>query len=170
MKKVALAVMLLAASAFAAPDFSISSPTDFKVDENGLVTLTFTQYGSDLGRTAGISVFHEEPANSLEVVAYQVFQNLDSNLPSTTNPIGKKLDELGDIGVNGITVDNEAFMTITLKPLVDLPIDIEWAGYWVDEFWNEGEIGWRTVTITPEPASMLLLAAGAAFFARRRRA
>jgi hypothetical protein len=167
MKKVALAVMLLAASAFAAPDFTISSPTDFQVDENGLVTLTFTQY-SDLGYTLGLSVFHVEPENSLVVEAYQVFQGLDSNLPSTTNPIGKMLNELGDIGVNGYTVDNEPFMTITLKPLV-LPIDIDWCGYWVDDT-GEGEIDWRTTTITPEPASMLLLAAGAAFFARRRRA
>lgn len=171
MKKVALAVMLLAASAFAAPDFTISSPTDFQVDENGLVTLTFTLYGSDPAvPTTGVSVYHVEPENSLEVVAYQVSQGLLSNLPTYTNPIGMMLNELGDIGVSGLTVDNEPFMTITLKPLVDLPIDIDWCGYWVDEEWNEGEIGWRTVTITPEPASMLLLAAGAAFFARRRRA
>ncbi|HPU34801.1 MAG TPA: hypothetical protein PK184_19075, partial [Phycisphaerae bacterium] len=163
MKKVALAVMLLAASAFAAPDFTISSPTDFQVDEDGLVTLTFTQY-SELGYTYGLSVFHVQPANSLEVVAYQVFQGLDSNLPSTTNPIGKMLDQLGDIGVNGYTVDNEPFMTITLKPLV-LPIDIDWCGYYDQGDGTEGEIDWRTTTITPEPASMLLLAAGAAFFA-----
>ena len=169
MKKVALAVMLLAGSAFAAADFSISSPTDFKVDENGLVTLIFTQW-SVWGDTYGLSVFHVEPENSLEVVAYQVFQGLDSNLPSTTNPIGKKLNELGDIGVNGFTVDGEPFMSITLKPLVDLPIDIDICGYYDDGRGGEGEIDWRTVTITPEPASMLLLAAGAAFFARRRRA
>jgi len=170
MKKVALAVMLLAASAFAAPDFSISSPTDFQVDENGLVTLIFTQFGSPLGYTAGVSVFHKEPKNSLQVVAYQVFQGLESNLPTYTKPIGMMLDQLGDIGVAGDTFDDVPFMSITLKPLVDLPIDIDWCGYYDGGDGTEGEIDWRTVTITPEPASMLLLAAGAAFFARRRRA
>jgi len=43
-------------------------------------------------------------------------------------------------------------------------------GTWGDAEFNSFDLQQTSITLAPEPASMLLLAAGAAFFARRRRA
>lgn len=86
-------------------------------------------------------------------------QDLGGTVPDAVTPIQA-----------GIT--NQATLNFTL--LADVPVgtkiyltDVKWS----DPDFNDHKMGDASFfTITPEPASMLLVAAGAAFFARRRRA
>jgi len=72
--------------------------------------------------------------------------------------------------LNNIDQEYATIYIKTLVPTATLGIQGTWTTKVNGEFQGGGAFGPMTVVITPEPASMLLLAAGAAFFARRRKA
>jgi len=82
-------------------------------------------------------------------------------------------------GVTPAPAGKQLLMTLTFTPVGQLPnpahisivgVGSSAQGVWADPDFNTWALPVTTFTLTPEPASMLLLAAGAAFFARRRRA
>lgn len=177
MKKVAIAVMLLATSAFAG---AISvTPTNPVIDANGNVTLSVDLVDMvDGQRSSGFSLFALATPGELQVAGRE-FTNTFFPTATIPNPIGLILEDTGMYDLGAVKTatgpdmtENGQLLILTLKTLrpvsADDPIVVDLIGMpTIDDVAQEN---WNTITITPEPASMLLLAAGSLLFARRRRA
>jgi len=178
MKKIALVVMLLATSAFAGVNLSIDK-TEIAIPPGGTgdVTLSFTTDG--IATVIGLYAMADQ-ADAVKIVAFQKLHSSMNEGPAV-DPTGMGYFSTdpgaptGSFGLNGpasgVTVGGDLItLTLETNPDATYPITVTFMGDWsfvdgVNDFWEP-----LTLTITPEPASMLLLAAGAAFFARRRRA
>jgi hypothetical protein len=107
-----------------------------------------------------------------------------STLVSSTNNLlnPKNGKDIGCGSADGTTptaAGSQLLMTLTFTPQQVLPnpahisivgVGAANLGVWADPDFSTWGLPVTSITLTPEPASMLLLAAGAAFFARRRRA
>jgi len=175
-KLAAVLSMLLATSAFAAPLLVITPSPDVSVDPTGKATLTIsiTNDGVNLN---GYSLKANSPAGKVRLSARQ---NLNAVITDATDTaaVGKMLEAIGDLGYTAAVGAGTAapdvpamVLTLQLEPGVAIPpaIPITFTGSWNDVDFNEGVFLPQQISLVPEPASMLLLAAGAAFFARRRR-
>jgi len=187
MWKIAIAVMLLATSAFGGVTLTVS-PADGKLTMDATTrTVSFTM-GLDITGTDkvnGFSLATLSPPNKIQVsaVSYPGTPITDANVPGT---VGMILDDQGvlDFGATAAagqyatltsTGGHVDVITLTLQVLPGVVVDqanplmTDW--YMFPTINDQAaEFAPVTLTITPEPASMLLVAAGAAFFARRRRA
>ncbi|MEP0844839.1 MAG: PEP-CTERM sorting domain-containing protein [Phycisphaerae bacterium] len=176
MKLATVLSMLLATSAFAAPMLVVSPGPEAAVDAGGQVVLTIsiTNDGVNLN---GYSLKASVPAGKVRVTGRTNLNGVITD-PTDPNAVNKMLEAVNDLGYTGAFGSGTAapdvpLMTLTLKlePGVTIPpaIPITFTGSWNDVDFNEGTFAPTMVTLVPEPASMMLLAAGAAFFARRRR-
>jgi len=175
MKKVAIAVMLLAASAFAGPIVSVG-PAEIQSGET--VTLKLDSMTGGAVAQLGIYAYADKAGVVTVLGATNLHPQVDGpNIDPTGWVLGDAFGTTGSMGVlaknvfTGATLTGDV-MSITLSS-TEFPITVYFGGDYVmtggeTGFWGVAEP--VSVTITPEPASMILLAAGAAFFARRRRA
>lgn len=162
----------------------ITEPNPVKVDASNQVVLHFNLDVSGGSTVDSISVFPTTDSTAVKVAGRQLTNSVVTD-PTVSNPVGLTLDAAGSIDLGATAAVGKStdasgpFMTLTLgidpsvKPTKDNPVEVTFYTLW---FGPGGQAGgenldiFRTVQITPEPASMMLLAAGAAFFARRRRA
>lgn len=175
--KIAVASMLLAGTSFGAA--VLTGPTG---DVMTGTTVTLSMQNDGTSAINGMDIFPRSPGAGKVVVAAWELVNpvLNTKINSVTafTP-GMDLMGLNDWGVKSAspsvgTMDSGDLVKLTLElaPGVTDNQVITFEAAWADTDFNEGEPSFVTFTLTPvpEPASMLLLAAGAAFFARRRRA
>jgi hypothetical protein len=200
MWKIAIAFMLLATSAFGAVTLTMADPTDadnvvrvtdvqpFQVQ----VLLNVDQGSAATGVTFGVMA--DVPGLRLtdRVISHPVLTDpttaLSTLISSTNNLLDpKNKRDVGSGSADGTTPApqgmGQLLMTLTFKP--DQPLTVTTAnpghisivglgttaaGVWADPDFSTWPLPINSIALTPEPASMLLLAAGAAFFARRRRA
>lgn len=176
MKKIALAVMLLATSTFGAA--VVTAPSTVAVNEAGIATVTLEVAMDDLVQAVGLYAVADQ-ANAVSVQSWQKHHPVLSDGPAVDpTTMGFFSTDMGAptgcFGFVGSTGSNAAGPLITLdlkvEPTATFPVTVTWMGDWADP--SAASDYWQPVStvITPEPASMLLLAAGAAFFGRRRRA
>ena len=182
MKKVAIAVMLLATSAFGANIVSLSITDGVVVDGKVTVTMTANVPAGVVLNNFSIYSDFEDPG--MEWLTFTGRTTAPSNVGILdfwqANPRGQNLgDTWIDFGV--IPSGTRNYEGPGTFPLCDLTFDVapdaefplivtfKWGRYSGGGVFGK-DMEPVTFTITPEPASMLLLAAGAAFFARRRRA
>ena len=180
MKKVAIAVMLLATSAFGVVTLSI---TDGEVvDGKVTVTMSANVPAGEVLNNFSIYSNHEDPG--MQWLTWTGRTTAPSNVGILdfwqANPTGQNLgDKWVDFGVipsGGLNYKGPGTfplcdLTFDVAPDAEFPliVTLKWGRYSGGGVFGT-EMEPVTFTITPEPASMLLLAAGAAFFARRRRA
>lgn len=184
MWKIALAGMLLATSAFGATTLKLSDTTlvDPLVVAPGTASVQLQLDGPNRPFVGfGVSLVAEQPGLVLTQVEYLSTVNVTN---STTWAVPLSLDaKTVDIGA-GNTNPNADVPANT--PLVMLTITLPSAepgqmykvstadAYWYNAAFSEADYAAATadfiVSVVPEPASLSLLAIGAAFFARRRRA
>jgi len=179
MKKLAIAVMLLSASsAFGALMLQGAEglPTG-SADPGTSITLNLK---SDIPIAGcGIALVADKPGLTVTAVTYpqEHWQStaFPLPLPASMDPPGTS-----DLGGNSI-VDTGANVNVvtftidlgTAAPGVYTISSVADTVYWYDAagiLFEVGDASPFTLTITPEPTSMLLLAAGSLLFARRRRA
>jgi hypothetical protein len=172
--------MLLASSAFGAVSLSVVGQTmvgqNVVIDDpSGDTVLNFYLANPDGTNMNGFSLKATlVPPGSVSIIsrAYPDAVITDANDPS--NVVGKMLDAVNDLGGTGAPfTGNPAAMinvlTLGIHASV-LPVTVSLALSGNDADFNEVPIGSVAYElVVPEPASMILLAAGAAFFARRRR-
>lgn len=97
------------------------------------------------------------------------------NTPLATFGPNTPLSDIADLGygsdpVTAGTSDGGDLMSLVLSLAPGVSsATVTFTGTWADVQFNEGPAGSATFTLTPEPATIVLLAIGAAGFARRRR-
>lgn len=185
MWKIAIASMLLATSAFGA--VSLNWGVDKVVPQAGVAQLTLSM---DIGAGDQVNGFNGVLSGDKDVKVTRATPLPASNFftgvlvvdtvsDKAVGPAAKV--DLGGINADGFAAAPSGSMklcdlTVKLDPAVQLPITLTITGAYntplnPDTFeFQTIQLPATSVTIVPEPASMMLLAAGAAFFARRRRA
>jgi hypothetical protein len=167
--------MLLATSAFAAP-MLVVTPEKGTPSPPGLVEFSIAVTNNDVNLN-GYSLKGAVAGGKVRVSARTGVNATIADATDTQAP-GKLLEAVNDLGYTapfgvGSNAANVPLMTLVLQlePGVTIPpiIPVTFSGSWNDVDFNEGTFAPVNVEIVPEPASMMLLAAGAAFFARRRR-
>lgn len=183
LKLVVALSLLLATSAFGASALNINGRADLPNDSVAVGdqhTLVLTLANPDGFGLAGYSL---QPTAANAGAVRLVTRTLTNALitdPTTTsgNVQNKLLDTLmsTDLGYTGdfdTKIDSSnpiqlMDLVVKLEPGVAYPQTITFKITAYDANFAQ-EISTASVTLVPEPASMVLLAAGAAFFARRRR-
>jgi|GEM_PF-2502461 len=182
MKKVAIAVMLLATSAFGVVTLSITDG----VVVDGKVTVTMSANVPDGEVLNNFSIYSNYEDPGMQWLTWTGRTTAPSNVGILDfwqhQPEGQNLGayevyvDFGVIPSRGLNYKGPGTfplcdLTFDVAPDAEFPLIVElWAGSYSGGSASGAELPNVTFTITPEPASMLLLAAGAAFFARRRRA
>jgi len=184
MWKIVLASMLLATTAFGAVDLTVT-PLQATPNAAKQVVLTISLDITAPSAVNGIGIYPVTDAVNAVKVAGRAATNSVLTDPTDSAAVGRILDASGaiDLGftaaVGASTAASGPVETLTLElmpganPTQQNPILITFYGVWSGPNGTGGGDNldiFKVVSITPEPASMLLLAAGAAFFARRRRA
>jgi len=205
MWKIAIAVMLLATSAFGALNMTVA-PDSQSPDAANKVTFTFHMTNPDGLAITGYTIVPVavSPGTALTALKYSARSDLSGGVlsdPTTTAVTNKLLSQITDLGYTSPDVINQnlaggditaggttpitdtglvSWTFVLASPPLAQPLQIKfnmsttvWGGQETPDGFailGDGPAFSQTVTITPEPASMLLLAVGAAFFARRRRA
>lgn len=181
MKLAAVVTMLLASSVFGAVSLGIDAPgkvgNTITVDATNAAALTITLLNPDALNLNGFSL--KGTSSTAGAVTITGRTPLDSVIKDpTVAAVGSKfIESVPDLGLTanageGKTAASIPVMTLTLQVAADkLPQTLTLWGSWNSADFDEGAIAQTTVTLAPvpEPASMMLIAAGAAFFARRRR-
>lgn len=188
MKLVAVISMVLASSAFGALSITVTG--------NGVVGDGAGGYNVPVGpdgRSAVMTLAFSNPDGvalwgySIKGLVAPGLVKVDSRSAmgkatdvTDSAAVGKMLEAIGDLGYTGPTSgDNSSnaasvpIMTLglVLAPPTTIPptIPITFQATAFNPNYDEFAVGDLKITLVPEPASMLLVAAGAAFFARRRR-
>ena len=182
MKKVAIAVMLLATSAFGANIVSLSITDGVVVDGKVTVTMSANVPAGEVLNNFSIYSNYEDPG--MQWLTWTGRTTAPSNVgildDYQAEPRGQNLGaDYIDFGMIPDSVLNYTGpgtfplcdLTFDVAPDAEFPLIVtfKWGRYSGGGVFGK-DMEPVTFTITPEPASMLLLAAGAAFFARRRRA
>ncbi|NLU21004.1 MAG: PEP-CTERM sorting domain-containing protein [Phycisphaerae bacterium] len=188
MKKVAFVVMLLATSAFGGV-LTVTAPTTVAADDAGIALVPLSVTSDTAIGAIGIYA-NADKANALTIISQTTPTGLNEKVTADPTSLGfipgGPADDYGNfIGSYGLLAPAAAGVPGPSEPLVFTvltvkvepgmaPVVLNLIGDWASSASTGGLPGdlWpmQSVTITPEPASMILLAAGAAFFARRRRA
>lgn len=198
MKKVALVVMLLATAAFAAPSISITAAdgtSSAVVAKGDTIELNLNLINPDQTPVYAADVFLKVNNPGALTVTGRAIGNipeLNGFMTSSAQYRGDAVTAVGgildpinpkDAGVYNLIGEEQATASgilakYTFQVMSDTQYPIEIQLFAPVKLWDldgvlavgSNAVGSTLFTITPEPASMLLLAAGAAFFARRRRA
>lgn len=194
-KLVAVAMLAMAPAAFGAVTLTMEAPgtgantmvvgtTPFTINlmlnvgANDLCTGVTFAVGSDAPgqlRLTGRELLN--PVLTDPTTANGTLLGAANNLLNPKN--GKDIGVGSSDGTTPTAAGKQLLMTLTFTPAGQLPnpttlsivgVGSSAKGVWADPDFNTWDLPVTTFTLTPEPASMLLLAAGAAFFARRRRA
>jgi hypothetical protein len=168
--------MLLATSAFGAASLTIQGAPNIPVDATGAATLTFVISNPEALAINGFSLHAEGQADAVRITS-RTFPDPVVKDASDASAVGKLLSAVFDLGATGDfgvgqASTNFTVMTLGLKmePGINAPVPLVFIGSYNTADFEEGPLPGVSVQLVPEPASMLLVAAGAAFFARRRRA
>jgi hypothetical protein len=178
--------MLLATSAFGAISLKVSPDSPITVDAlTGNASITLSLDNPDGVNVWGVSLQLLGGADA-DKVRLVTRTNLSPTMtdPTTTDPnvndkvIGGATADIGYTGAIGVgtAAASVPLMQLALRvepaALANLatdPIDLTVRSFVFDVDFNQIDVPDVGVQLVPEPASMLLVAAGAAFFARRRR-
>jgi hypothetical protein len=203
MWKIAIAVMLLATTAFGAASLTVS-PQSQATDKGATIQLTFTLVnpeglavvGYDIGSmdvTPSGRTWLKTPTTGVRVIDPVILAHFGQTTADSTLA-NKTLAALGDLGAtsnDSVVADNDLVapqqpletVNFIVQAAAVFPFTVRFTGTVVnrtgiDDVFGDGSLlvpitnatAWsQDVTLTPEPASMLLLAAGSLLFARRRR-
>jgi len=176
--------MLLATSVFGATQLNINDraalPNDVSPDAAGVFTLTFSLVNPSQFQLAGYSLAPTSASAGAVTLVTRTNTNLQITDPTSTQGAvqNKLVDTLmatdlgytGDFDTKFDASANIPLMVLTVKlaagATVPQPLSFKIIAY---DLGFNSETSTASVNLVPEPASMMLLAAGAAFFARRRR-
>jgi len=185
MWKIAVASMLLATTAFGAVDLTVNPNGNVTANAARQVVLDIGLAITGGSTVNGIGIYPVTDAVGAVSVASRVANNSVLTDPTASSVTGVVLDNSGaiDLGytaaVGASTGATGSVETLTLQlapgvnPTLANPIEITFYGVWSGPNGQGGGDNldiFKIVNITPEPTSMLLLAAGSLLFARRRRA
>lgn len=171
----AILTLALASSAFGA--VTLVAPDQVIPDATGRVNITLSLSNPDGASVWGYGLKATLPAGVATVVA-RTNNSGFFNDPTAADSLvlNKSLEAIPDLGFSGVVfTDTKATdlplqtLGLQIAPGATLPAVITFSSVIADIDFNETNLDPVNVTVVPEPASMLLVAAGAAFFARRRR-